>query len=525
MSGEHSINGFMIACGMTGPLELEVRDSRNGAVQQRVYHQPYVVVGRMAVADLPLDDEAISRRHAYLQVVGGRIYCIDLASRAGVQWDDETYGSGWMGPGRGLKLGPFTIRVRGGVPRDPADSSGGHDLDDEDWPATARGPRTKRPLRASLEFPGHGVSQPPLRIGRKLTLVGRSPLCKVLLSGAEVSRFHCSLVRTSVGVWLVDLLGRKGTIVDGRPVRSGLLADGDTFEVGSHRVRLHYGAIDVPRHRPAVAEPARPPGLRPTWTETAPAADPTATAGLGPAPGPDRAATAPIAFGPLPAPGAGLPLAVPSSSLAMPVWSPPAWSPPDTTIELKTLLEGRPPEHVALAESLLVPLVHQFGRMQAHMFDQFQNMMFMMMQMFSTMHQDQMNLVRTEMAQIRQLTEQLQQAQAELEKQAVPARPPASPPEAAAAGEMGSLAAPRPSAPPPTAASRPATPPAAPAAARAPEPRSAAGKGAAGGAAPTASSAEASRDLHAVLAQRVAKLQEERQTRWQRLIQMVVGQG
>ena len=43
-----------------------------------------------------------------------------------------------------------------------------------------------------------------------------------------------------------------------------------------------------------------------------------------------------------------------------------------------------------LTESVLVPLVNQFGLMQQQMFDQFQQAMAMMVQMFGTMHRDQM---------------------------------------------------------------------------------------------------------------------------------------
>ena len=42
---------------------------------------------------------------------------------------------------------------------------------------------------------------------------------------------------------------------------------------------------------------------------------------------------------------------------------------------------------------MLVPLVNQFGLMQQQMFDQFQQAMAMMVQMFGTMHRDQMEVI------------------------------------------------------------------------------------------------------------------------------------
>ena len=46
---------------------------------------------------------------------------------------------------------------------------------------------------------------------------------------------------------------------------------------------------------------------------------------------------------------------------------------------------------------MLVPLVNQFGVIQQQMFDQFQQAMAMMLQMFGTMHREQMEVIREEM--------------------------------------------------------------------------------------------------------------------------------
>jgi hypothetical protein len=67
-----------------------------------------------------------------------------------------------------------------------------------------------------------------------------------------------------------------------------------------------------------------------------------------------------------------------------------------------------------LAESVLVPLVNQFGLMQQQMFDQFQQAMAMMVQMFGGIHRDQMAVIRAELDQIRELTEEFQALKNEL---------------------------------------------------------------------------------------------------------------
>ena len=65
-------------------------------------------------------------------------------------------------------------------------------------------------------------------------------------------------------------------------------------------------------------------------------------------------------------------------------------------------------------ESLLVPLVNQFGMMQQQMFDQFQQAMAMMIQMFGTMHRDQMEVIRAELDRLHELTDEFHALKNEL---------------------------------------------------------------------------------------------------------------
>ena len=69
-------------------------------------------------------------------------------------------------------------------------------------------------------------------------------------------------------------------------------------------------------------------------------------------------------------------------------------------------------------ESMLVPLVNQFGLMQQQMFDQFQQAMSMLVQMFGKMHRDQMDVIRAELDRLHELTEEFQSLKDELAKRA-----------------------------------------------------------------------------------------------------------
>ena len=58
-----------------------------------------------------------------------------------------------------------------------------------------------------------------------------------------------------------------------------------------------------------------------------------------------------------------------------------------------------------------MPLVNQFGMMQQQMFDQFQQAIAMMVQMFGEMHRDQMKVIREELDRLHELTDELNAAQ------------------------------------------------------------------------------------------------------------------
>jgi hypothetical protein len=67
-----------------------------------------------------------------------------------------------------------------------------------------------------------------------------------------------------------------------------------------------------------------------------------------------------------------------------------------------------------IAESLLVPLMNQFGQMQQQMLDQFQQAISMIVQMFGTLHRDQMVTIREELDQLRDLTREFHAIKLEL---------------------------------------------------------------------------------------------------------------
>lgn len=407
---------FWEACGAIGPLRLRASGASDACDVDREVPLPFAVIGRDPKADLPIDHEDVSRRHAYVQVVAGRLFWIDLGSRLGVSRGGVVSPSGWLGDSEAVGIGPFRVEATAAA-REP---EGGEPPN----PLTERGPSSWPD--AVLEFRGRPEGSAHWRVGRVLTLAGRAADCRLKIPDDGISRYHCALLRTPDGLWAIDLLGREGIRVDGARVRSARVGDGSVLHVGRYRMVVRY------------ADASARSGEAPAWS-----LDPLA---------PDQ----------LPA-------------VAAPRRTPAA--------RVEASIVERPPTSLTPAD--LEPFVSRFEQMQQQMFEQFHQAMMTMFQTFGAMHRDQMGQVREELDRIRSLTRELHALQVDPAGGAAsPTLPPPPPPEAP---RKGRLKAPSPSPPP-------------------------------GPARPTAGP-----ELHDLISQRIARLQDERQGRWKRVLELISG--
>ena len=143
-----------------------------------------------------------------------------------------------------MGIGPFTIRRV-----DPAASPAPTEITTPlnfDW--AGQGPEV------FLEFPDESSGPVRWHVRRAVTLVGRAPSCRVRLPDISVSWFHCSLVRTPEGLWVVDLLSRGGLTVNGVGQRCSRLEDGDELFVGRFRMVPRY---TTDSHRGLLVSPQR----------------------------------------------------------------------------------------------------------------------------------------------------------------------------------------------------------------------------------------------------------------------------
>ena len=236
------MKSFLDACRMPEPLQLAVEAEGTQETGVRLLHQPFALIGRDQRADVPLDHRLVSRRHVYLQVVEGHVFWIDLESRLGTLGSGRPRKFGWLDVDETMRIGPYEIRrLVGGRPiyNDRAN----HPLPDA-VPLVAKSYGPSPWPEVSLEFLNGPSRSAVWPMNRVMSLVGSASGCKFRLADPSVSPFHCSLLRTSVGLWIVDLLGSDGVAVNNASVRYALLADGDLVKIGRYRIRVRSRFFD-----------------------------------------------------------------------------------------------------------------------------------------------------------------------------------------------------------------------------------------------------------------------------------------
>jgi anti-anti-sigma factor len=191
--------------------------------------QPAAVIGRAPSADISLRSSKLSFRHAYLQVLDQRVFCLDLKSQTGLFWGDRRRSYGWLSATNSVRIGPYRLRLS-------EETQSGQAVSTNDSPPNP----LKEPVRPGLfpqyclEFFDDSVAEPIRSIDRRITLVGRDAHCGLHLDDSSVSRVHCALVLEQDGLWVVDLLGKGGILLDGKRVQIQQVQSGSELVVGNH---------------------------------------------------------------------------------------------------------------------------------------------------------------------------------------------------------------------------------------------------------------------------------------------------
>jgi pSer/pThr/pTyr-binding forkhead associated (FHA) protein len=491
-----AIDVFREACGLLDPWVLQCTppDQPPGVFTSHRLESPFAFLGRDSQADIVLEDPRVSRRHACLQVIEGRLFCLDLNSRTGLRWDTETERrvQGWLDPGCSLRVGPYSIREA--AIESPAEHA--EPVSSPECPNLQSLTRSDLP-RVDLELPMRVAQEPSLwRMAGRIALLGRSESCDLILSHESISRTHASLIRTSKGVWIVDLLAREGVLVNGVKVKWAWLDDADTVQIGQFTFHLRYETRPrmISRSDVPLEAGSSPPSSRRSQAQRAEA--------LPRARRTDLAVRA----------RRSSPVSVPEVVSSLPS------SPPALLVEGTA---GYQPD---------MPISHSqlaLWQQQMRMMESFHDDMMLMVQMFVAMHKEHLGAVKHELDKVRNLTQELGVLQGKLEEPlglsddglSAGAESPAADGLSTlvigngSLGKGGAKATSRPQAgarqptPSPGSPFHVAIPPS-----MAPAPESAARSEGPG------SRSENQAGLHSDLTRRISELQRERQGYWQRIL-------
>ncbi len=243
-----AINSLKQALGVHRPLRLAVMGPKQREPQYVDVDAPFLIAGRARDCDIPLLDRTVSFRHAYLQVFGDRVACIDLLSPSGVSWDGPGTGQ-WLTPEHRVGIGPYWLQL--------FDDGWSREFTNWSPPLECKSREPESAVfgqlpHVDLRLTNRKMQRATWPINRVLTLVGRDDRCRITCGDERVSRVHCSLLLTPSGLWVIDLLGRGGIQVNGESCRTALLQPGDELSVGHYRMQAVY---DQPPAALVVAEP------------------------------------------------------------------------------------------------------------------------------------------------------------------------------------------------------------------------------------------------------------------------------
>lgn len=365
------MDAFLNACGVHPALELEVEAAGNTPAVRYCLRQPFAIIGRHPAADIHLDADGMRPRHLYFQAIEGRIACINVSQTASfVAQEKEIESFCWLTAGQSVQVGSRRVKL---LPYETA-ADLKQTLADPLAPGSALdifAPKITLEL-TNEEAPGTLKTWP---IDRLLTLIGRTERCVIQLNHELISNVHCSLVLTTTGLWVVDLLGRGGILINEQPVRAGFLGMEDELRLGPYRLRL--------QERPeAIFLPKKESDYRPLT------------------------------------PAGEFEIAVASH--------------PDSTQLARTYHTPWPDDQDQA--QVLEELMDQFQNMQGPMFAQHQHLLSRMIETFSQLQGDQREAVKNELQRLRSITKEvdsIQQAKKPVEatgKGIVPASP-VRPPE------------------------------------------------------------------------------------------------
>lgn len=191
---------------------LIIEDKQGQVVDEYSFEDGEFIIGRSHQADIVLQSDNVSRRHARLFTQDGRCFIEDLKAANGIWLNGKRiYNVTELPKSSQLRVGDFFLHLEGASPT-----------------------RTVNAVTYGHLVPMPGSVGAHADLSQANVLIGRGKDCGVVLHDVSVSRIHAKIARQADGRVLVeDLRSSNGTFVNDRRVEQQELSHGDRVRFGT----------------------------------------------------------------------------------------------------------------------------------------------------------------------------------------------------------------------------------------------------------------------------------------------------
>ncbi len=191
---------------------LIIEDKQGVVVDEYSFEDGEFIIGRSHQADIVLQSDNVSRRHARLFTQGGKCFVEDLKAANGIWLSGKRiYNTSELPKSAQLRIGDFFLHLEG-----------------------ASQPRTVSNVVYARIVPVAGSIGVATDLSQPTVLVGRGKDCGIVLHDVSVSRIHAKIARLPDGRTTVeDLRSSNGTFVNDHRVENQELAHGDRLRFGT----------------------------------------------------------------------------------------------------------------------------------------------------------------------------------------------------------------------------------------------------------------------------------------------------
>lgn len=216
-------------CGVDPNVTLVVEDLARRPLREQPLDFPALTIGRGPHNDLWLNHDRILSRHALLVWLEGSVFFTALSPKAELLGPKGPMSSGWWTPNLCVRTGAFRLQLRGLKKAPPSFDPFAPSL-------AAELPRLE------LRFKSAASAIESWPVTRPLTLIGRSPICKVRVDHESILPVHAALIRTAGRLGIVNLSDVEHVQVNGTAVMSAVLDVGDQIRCGVFRFEVQAAA-------------------------------------------------------------------------------------------------------------------------------------------------------------------------------------------------------------------------------------------------------------------------------------------